>query len=247
MCDLGGQLLVSRRQKLAFAFLAFSCAASFALRVGEVAAALEADCRKLSYSSITDSFCLVSQPETRQFECRDHCATVTIVGFGGGVLEIFSYERHPSPVWRRAGRLVGVTSEVGFEGETADIVEGIRSDALLEAIVWPVAAVVAFVLLLFLRFWFRTGTCPLGAKSLLDHARWFCGDSREALDLCLADIKRDRKEMIEDGYGAWFVWIVGVWQTARAITPIAVEFAVDVVAAIVPIAQIWRRIWRRGS
>lgn len=67
---------------------------------------------------------------------------------------------------------------------------------------------------------------------------WFCGRaSREIVQIAIADLSRDRKEMKKEGRSLWFIKTVIYWRTLTTILPIFWDGLVRVMKAILPFAK----------
>ena len=83
---------------------------------------------------------------------------------------------------------------------------------------------------------------PRGALTALEALRWFFdAANRDHIDLALADLKKDVRDMQRGGRRSWFIHLVLVCQVTQTLVPILWDRVVRITKAILLIASIVRR------
>jgi hypothetical protein len=77
----------------------------------------------------------------------------------------------------------------------------------------------------------------------LEWFKWLCsGETRIGLDLAIADIKRDAREMRAAGFSERIVRIACLWQQLKSAVPIFVDGTYRAFFALVPFLRLWKKI-----
>ena len=72
--------------------------------------------------------------------------------------------------------------------------------------------------------------------------KWFCrGETRDAVELAMAEIRRDIREMKKEKRYATFIWVVVFWHTVGTIAPIVFDGARRLVGSLGPVARLFMR------